>query len=154
MLTGGRVDGAHASISTVMDTVIPTSAVLTTCAVSAQADTPPLSARDGIDPPGLFCPLPCGIVSPVNVDRLEHFLSNHPNRPLVSFVLRGFRAGFDIGFFGNISSTRPNNLLSARLCPSEVSKAIFKEVSRGHTSGPVCFSANGAVSLFSPGCCS
>ena len=104
--------------------------------MSALADTPPLSARGGIDSPGFFRPLPRGIVSPVNVDRLEHFLSNHPNRPLVSFVLDGFRNGFDIGFSGNVSSTRPNNLLSARSCPSEVSEAIFKEVSRGHTSGP------------------
>ena len=128
-----RTDG-RADVSS--PPVIPASAVLSTCTVSAQADTPPLSARDGIDSPGLFCPLPCGIISPVNVDCLEHFLSHHPNRPLVSFVLRGFRAGFDIGFFGNISSVRPNNLLLARSCPSEVYKAIFKEVSRDHTSGP------------------
>ena len=51
-------------------------------------------------------------------------------------MVNGFREGFDIGFVGPFSATRPRNLLSARSNPSSVSEAVLKEVSRGHTSGP------------------
>ena len=81
-------------------------------------------------------PLPEGVCTPVNVHRLEYYLSNHPNRQLVSYILHGFRHGFDIGFVGTVVDTRPNNLLSARNNPDHVSEAIMKELSRGHTSGP------------------
>ncbi|KAI0086078.1 hypothetical protein BDY19DRAFT_868952, partial [Irpex rosettiformis] len=37
----------------------------------------------------LFC-----ITTPVNVDRFEELLRNHPNKPLVDSVLYGFRHGF------------------------------------------------------------
>ena len=59
-----------------------------------------------------------------------------PDRDLVSFVISGFRCGFDIGFVGPPVSTRPRNLLSARPHPASVTEAIFKEVLRGHTAGP------------------
>lgn len=57
---------------------------------------PPLSAREDLAAlrtlalhSDLF-----RIVTPINVDRLEYYLRNHPNRPLVESVLRGFREGF------------------------------------------------------------
>ena len=51
-------------------------------------------------------------------------------------LFNGFRFGFDIGYTGPFSATRPKNLLSAHSCPSPVSEAIYKEITHGHTSGP------------------
>jgi len=34
------------------------------------------------------------IVTPIDVDRLEHLLNSHPNRPLVHSICQGFRDGF------------------------------------------------------------
>ena len=76
------------------------------------------------------------MVSPVDVNRLEELLIEHPNKALVKYVTDGFRFGFDIGFSGSISDTRPRNLLSARQNPAPVSAAIERELSRRHTSGP------------------
>ena len=84
----------------------------------------------------LFVPLPSNVSTPVNVERLEFYLSGHPDRNLVAYIINGFHFGFDIGFRGNISTTRPRNLLSARTNPDPVSQAIAKELVRGHTSGP------------------
>ena len=83
-----------------------------------------------------YSPLPTNIISPVNVDVLEQCLTNHPDRNLVNFIIHGFTFGFDILYSGSLSQTSPNNLLSARSHQNNVSAAIAKEVSRGHTSGP------------------
>ena len=83
-----------------------------------------------------FQPLPTNIISPVNVDVLEQCLLNHPDRNLVNFIIHGFTFGFDILYSGSLSQTSPNNLLSARSHHNNVSTAISKEVSRGHTAGP------------------
>ena len=63
-------------------------------------------------------------------------LSDHPNQPLVEYILDGLTHGFDIGFKGKFSETRPNNNKSAAEYSAAVSKAIQKEVDRGHTAGP------------------
>ena len=44
--------------------------------------------------------------------------------------------GFDIGFSGQHTATRPNNNKSATGHPLPVTQALMKEVQRGHTSGP------------------
>lgn len=82
------------------------------------------------------CPLPNTTVSCINIDLFEVFLRGHPSPSLVQYVCSGFRHGFDIGFVGEVSSTRPRNLLSAIENPDPVTEAIRKELSRGHTSGP------------------
>ena len=108
---------------------------MSTSATSVSVDTQPRVVQNAsID--NLFVPLPDGVESPVNIDLLEFFLSHHPDRHLVAYVIDGFQHGFDIGFRGPISVTRPRNLRSARTFPDPVSTAIFKELSRGHTSGP------------------
>ena len=61
-------------------------------------------------------------------------LKNHTERLYSS--LNGFREGFDIGYRGNLSPGATSNLRSATLHHSNVSKAIKKELDRGHTSGP------------------
>ena len=78
------------------------------------------------------------VVSSINVDLLEFYLKNHLLPQLVHYDVSGFREDFDIGFVRDTVGTRPNNLLSARNNPDAISAAIYKEVSRGHTSGPFC----------------
>ena len=86
----------------------------------------------------VFNGLPPGVVSPIKVDVLEKFLKDYPCSGTRHFLLNGFRHGFDIGFRGNFieENARPRNLLSARNNVRQVSEAIAKELSRGHTSGP------------------
>ena len=83
-----------------------------------------------------FTPLPLEIGSPINIDILRGYLTHHPNHTLVQYVIQGFTYGFDIGFSGPITEGSTRNLLSARNNPEAVATAIFKEVHRGHTSGP------------------
>ena len=85
-----------------------------------------------------FNPLPLTVVSPINVDVLEFFLQNYPCPSTAQYLITGFRYGFDIGFRGSFEDTnaRPRNLLSARNNEAQVTEAILKELTRGHTSGP------------------
>ena len=76
------------------------------------------------------------VSSPVNVQRLATALLDHPDHSLVNFLLNGFTQGFDIGYRGPITTGSCRNLLSARTHHREVSAALAKEVSRGHTAGP------------------
>ena len=93
--------------------------------------------------PTLLATVPSGIPpgielvsSPVNVAHLARCLLAHPDRSLVNFLLNGFSFGFDLGYRGPILPGTRKNLLSARSHPAEVTKALMKEVSRGHTVGP------------------
>ena len=83
-----------------------------------------------------FNPLPCGVISPINIDILRLFLSDHPDQSLVKFLLNGFTHGFDIGYRGPVTQGQTRNLLSARENIPHVTEAIRKELSRGHTAGP------------------
>ena len=71
----------------------------------------------------------------VNVQHLAAALLYHPDRSLVNFLLNGFSYGFDLGYRGSINPGTQRNLLSARAHHKEVSTALAKEVSRGHTEG-------------------
>ena len=83
-----------------------------------------------------FNPLPNSVVSPINVDRLRAFLTNHPDTNLANFLIDGFCNGFSIGYNGPFTPGQCRNLLSARSQPAAVSSAIAKEVNGGHTAGP------------------
>ena len=72
----------------------------------------------------------------MHVDILSNFLVSHPHRDFVNFLIQGFRHGFRIGYEGPITFGQCRNLLSARSQPVPVTKAILKELERGHTSGP------------------
>ena len=82
-----------------------------------------------------FNPLPTAVVTPINIPLLDEFLRSHPDPSKVDFVLRGFQYGFDIGFRGPISITRPKNLRTAYHDVIATTTAINKEVARKHTSG-------------------
>ena len=88
----------------------------------------------------LYSPLPDGIVQKhVDINMLEFYLKGHPDQQIVNYVLTGLRAGFDLGFNGTRKPIFRTNNKSARENPSEVTKAIHKELARGHTAGPFPF---------------
>ena len=80
--------------------------------------------------------MPSAVVTPIRVPALAHMLSSHPDPTLVHFILDGFTHGFSLGVHGPISQGSSPNLRSARDNPEAASRAIAKEVSRGHTHGP------------------
>ena len=66
----------------------------------------------------------------------EELLREHPDRRLVDYIVDGLRNGFDIGFSGQGTESRPRNLKSALQNKDAVQQAINKEITRGHTAGP------------------
>ena len=84
----------------------------------------------------LVNPVPVSVVTPVLVDRLLSLLSAHPSPSLVAYVVHGFRHGFDLGYAGLLTSSRPANLRSALADVPGVSAAIRLELRRRHVAGP------------------
>jgi len=74
--------------------------------------------------------------SPILVDNLRTLLVSHPDRSMVKFLLEGLQFGFSLGFKGYVNPGIQRNLKSSIDSPAEVTKAILKEVSKGHTAGP------------------
>ena len=72
----------------------------------------------------------------VDIDNLELYLRGHPQPLLVRYVLTGLRTGFDLGYNGPLIPIHRRNNKSARENHTEVSQAIAKELTRGHTAGP------------------
>ena len=83
-----------------------------------------------------FYSLPVHVVSPFNVLVLCKYLTSHRDRNFVNFLLDGFTNGFSVGYQGPLTAGQCRNLLSARSNPAAVTRAISKEVQRGHTAGP------------------
>ena len=83
-----------------------------------------------------FNPLPTGQFTCIYINTFNNLLASHPNRYLVNYIINGLQYGFDIGFQGLSTSTRPKNLRSAIDNKDKVSLAINKELCRGHTAGP------------------
>ena len=83
-------------------------------------------------------PLPSGVTNEfVNILSFEKLLVGYPDRyHVVKYVLNGLRNGFYLGFVGSINEQVLKNNKSARDNSEQVSKAIAKEVERGHTAGP------------------
>ena len=84
----------------------------------------------------LFNPLPNHPITPIDINKLSELLVGHPDKGAVQIITDGLTHGFDIGYRGTYSSTRPRNLRSAREHAAAVSIAIRKELDRGHTAGP------------------
>ena len=55
---------------------------------------------------------------------------------MVHYILDGLYSGFNIGYEGSYSETRPKNLKSATNNSIKVTEAIVKELERKHTAGP------------------
>ena len=79
---------------TTMESVPTETVVSCTSAAFVLAPILPQSARNNFNID--FSPLPSGIISPVNVNLLQHVLSTHPHRRLVDYVLNSFRFGFTL----------------------------------------------------------
>ena len=111
-------------------------------ALSVTTSRPPSFGANSLsrDPKFHYSPLPDGIVHKhVDIDTLELYLQGHPEPNIVKYVLTGLRAGFDLGYNGARTNISRNNNKSARDNPVEVTKAIHKELARGHTAGPFPF---------------
>ena len=74
--------------------------------------------------------------TPINVNRFEIALADHPNRVFVSNLLQTFRLGANIGFFGRRSPRFSRNLPTALAQPDIVKANLDKEVSLGRVAGP------------------
>ena len=95
---------------------------------------PPLLHYSDLSPPN---PLPSKVTTPINVHNFYRALANYPNTELKTYLIDGLTNGFSIGFNDTAHApTQPNNLLSATQHSKEVTKALQKEIQRGHTSGP------------------
>ena len=84
----------------------------------------------------LVNPVPVSVVTPVHVSRLSSLLGAHPSPSLVAYVVHGFRHGFDLGYSGLLTPSRPDNLRSALADVPGVSAAILLELRRRHVAGP------------------
>lgn len=74
--------------------------------------------------------------TPINVNRLEIALADHPDRVFVSNLLQTFRLGANIGFFWRRSPRFSRNLPTALAQPDIVKANLDKEVSLGRVAGP------------------
>ena len=72
----------------------------------------------------------------VHISRLAHLLSDSPDQHRAQKVIHGLTHGFDIGYRAQIQQIFRKNNKSALENRALVSKAIMKEVERGHTAGP------------------
>ena len=104
MVTNDLFEESPVASSTPMAARIQTRSVVTnTLVASAPVGTPRLDAGN-VSHNSDFFPLPQTVLSPVNIDALHFYLSQHPDHSLVSYVVNGFREGFDIGFVGHSSA--------------------------------------------------
>jgi hypothetical protein len=75
--------------------------------------------------------------TPINIDRLEFELENHPDKGFVSLLINGLRYGFDTGITAKpVSSFECKNLRSALADPDFVTSALAGEVKNGYMIGP------------------
>ena len=84
------------AITSTMESVSTETVVSRISVTSAPGLTRLQNARDDFHVE--FSPLPQSVVLPVNTALLEFYLAEHPNRRLVTYILQGFKFGFDIGF--------------------------------------------------------
>ena len=81
-------------------------------------------------------PLPHTVNTPVNIANFSASLTHHPDQHLVQYLVNDLTHGFSIGFKGPHSPSQPQNLLSATAHSVDVTTALCKELSCGHTAGP------------------
>ena len=83
-----------------------------------------------------FYSLPVHVVAPINVLVLCKYLTVHPDRNFVNFLLDGFTNGFSVGYQGPLTAGQCRNLLSARSNPAVSNSCHIKKIQRSHTAGP------------------
>ena len=130
-----HIQDSHATPTTTATTTITSTTITTTTTNNGNHDVR-YDVEDNKQLYEHFHPLPTHPITPINVHKLSEYLVGHPDKGAVQFITDGLTHGFDIGYRGTYSSTRPRNLMSARNNAAAVSAAIRKELERGHTSGP------------------
>ena len=74
---------------------------------------------------------------PINIDKLDNYLADHPDKNFVSYLINGLTQRFDTGLKSLPSSSLEcQNLLSARTQKGIVAELIQSEVNKGFISGP------------------
>ena len=77
------------------------------------------------------------VSTPINIDQLDNYLAEHPDKNFVSYLINGLTQGFDTGMKSLPSSSLEcQNLLSARTQKDIVAELIQSEVNKGFISGP------------------
>ena len=66
---------------------------------------------------------------------MNQCLSQHPDQPMVHYIINGLINGFDIGYSTSSLKNCNHNLISATEHENAVTTAINKELDRGHMSG-------------------
>ena len=81
---------------------------------------------------------PVAEVTPIQVDKLQLELLNHPDPAKVAYGLNGLKEGFHVGFKPSITSLKSasRNLQSASLHRSVIDKYLRTEVENGRVAGP------------------
>ena len=79
------------------------------------------------------------VSTPIDIDKLETELANHPNRTFVSNQLSMLREGARIGYSGPRFPRVSPNLISAVQHPEVVTLNLNKEVNLGRVAGPYSF---------------
>lgn len=74
--------------------------------------------------------------TPLRHSQFESELANHPNKALVSKLLKGIRQGVNIGYRGPRGPTNTRNLASAHKHPEVIESELLKEVNHGRIKGP------------------
>ena len=67
-------------------------------------------------------------VMAVQVDKLDQLLIDHPNWPIVNYVVQGFLHGFSLKYQGPRQNCQPKNLPTAFTNSKELQDSIMKEM--------------------------
>jgi len=94
----------------------------------------PIALKTIAENPSLF-----RIVTPINIDRFEKLLSDHPNPPFVDSVCTGLREGF-WPWADTLKDGYPSSFDGARPTPSDSRKAAFIREQRDVEIEKDCFS--------------
>jgi len=95
--------------------------------VGVQRSTPLTGASEEEIPP---------FPTPINVDILENFLLDHPNRDFVLRLCSNLRYGADIGYTGPRVLSFSRNLPTALAQPEIVTQNLATEIALGRVAGP------------------
>ncbi|XP_066926631.1 uncharacterized protein [Clytia hemisphaerica] len=77
--------------------------------------------------------LPEGFVTPVNIKNFSSALLDHPDQETCKYLIDGLTYGFDIGYTGPHSASKPKNLKSSLEHTDAVTIAVCKELKHKHT---------------------
>lgn len=74
--------------------------------------------------------------SPINIEKVSHYLNNYTNRDEANFLLHGLTLGFKLQYSGPRRPLFSKNLLSASENWEALQEKLDKEVQEGRMIGP------------------